>query len=444
MMEIMEERYLIRSLKKKGGEMSKIGKITVFLLMVVLLVALPLSGCGKAAPAGPQEGVIKIGLLTDLTGPIAASAVPLLESSEDWTKYVNEELGGIRGHQIELIVVDAKYDNDLAASGFEKLVNQDKVNFVSCVCANYQPVVKPLANKYHMPCSGPTEYAVLLPQTPDLFMFGYIPHYADMYRCGLTWIKDNWKGDEPPRIGIMGLDASFSKSVIKPVKWMLENELNWPIVAEEWMTMAATDVTSQVTNLKNANCDYVLMPLTGAPQLIFQKTAYAAGLTQSTQLVDIFITMMMSFRQLDPEATTGLMSHSPCALLEMVDEVEVLGLINQIHETNRPDAPSLDWIRIVGYAGSMLINDVLGKTIDKYGYDGLTGDNIKWIMEHKMKGYTAEGLIGPLPWSTEEHGASRPNIIVKTIPDFGLEILKLWQEMPPWPEEAQDVNFWRM
>ncbi|TRZ95680.1 MAG: ABC transporter substrate-binding protein [Dehalococcoidia bacterium] len=424
--------------------MSKIGKISVFLLMVVLLVALPLSGCGKAEPAGPQEGVIKIGLLTDLTGPIAASSVPGLEAMEDWTKYVNEELGGIRGHQIELIVVDAKYDNDLAASGFEKLVNQDKVHYISCACANYQPVVKPLASRYHMPCSGPTEYAVLLPHTPDSFMFGYMPHYADMYRCSLTWIKDNWKGDEPPRIGIMGLDASFSKSTIKPIKWMLENELNWPIVAEEWMTMSAMDVTSQVTNLKNANCDYVLMPLTGAPQLIFQKTAYAAGLTDSTQLVDIFITMMMSFRQLDPEATTGLMSHSPCALLQMADEVEVIGLINQLHETNRPDAPPLDWIRIINYAGSMLVNDILGKTIDKYGYDGLTGDNIKWIMEHKMKGYTAEGLIGSLPWSTEQHGGPRANIIVKTTPDFGLEILKLWQEMPPWPEEAQDPSFWKL
>ncbi len=424
--------------------MFRIPKVVVFVLMAILLVALPLSGCGKAAPPGPQEGVIKIGLLTDLTGPIAASSVPGLESIEDWTKYVNEKLGGVAGHQLEVVVVDARYDNDLAVSGFEKLVNQDKVHYISCACANYQPAIKPLADRYHMPCSGPTEYAVLLPHTAGSFMFGYFPHYADMYRCSLTWIKDNWKGDEPPRIGIMGLDASFSKSVIKPVKWMLENELHWPIVAEEWMTMTATDVTSQVTNLKNADCDYVLMPLTGAPQLIFQKTAYAAGLTESTQLIDIFITMMMSFRQLDPEATTGLMSHSPCALPQMADEVEILALLDQIHTESRPDAPPLDWIRIVNYAGSILINEVLEKTIDKYGYDELTGDNIKWIMEHKMKGYTAEGLLGSLPWSAENHAGSHDVIIVETTPDFGLEILKLWQEMPPWPEEAQEVDFWKL
>jgi hypothetical protein len=87
---------------------------------------------------------------------------------------------------------------------------------------------------------------------------------------------------------------------------------------------------------------------------------------------------------------------------------------------------------------------ILEETIDKYGYDGLTGENIKWVMEHEMKGYDAEGLVGPLPWSPETHGGPRANIIVETTPDFGLKILKEWQEMPPWPDEAENVDFWKM
>jgi ABC-type branched-subunit amino acid transport system substrate-binding protein len=428
---------------EKGGEMSRISKAGVFLFVAAFLVALPLAGC-KAAPLAPKEGVIKIGLLTDLTGPTAASSVPSLQSDEDWLKYVNANLNGIAGYKVELVVFDGRYDNNLAVSGLEKLINQDKVHIIFVQGANYLPAAKPIIDKYHMPTVAPTEMAVLLPHTPNSFLFGAIPQYADMYRCSLTWIKENWKGKEPPRIGIMGLDAPFSKSTVKPLKWMLQNELKWPIVAEEWMTMTATDVTSQVTNLKNAKCDYVLMPLTGAPQLIFQKTAKAAGLTDSTQLIDIFITMMMSFRKLDPAATTGLISHSPCALLEMKDEVKSIALINDIHKQSRPDAPDLDWIRITGYASSTLMFDILGKAINKYGYDKLTGDNVKWIMEHEMKGYNANGLIGPLPWSTETHTGPHDVIILKTTPNFGLEILKKWQKMPPWPKEANDVNFWKM
>ncbi|MBM3118791.1 MAG: ABC transporter substrate-binding protein [Chloroflexi bacterium] len=294
--------------------MYKSAKAVVFFLVAMLLIVLSLAGC-KAAPVGPKEGVVKVGLLTDLTGPTAASSAPALQSDEDWLKYVNTTLNGIAGYKVELVVFDGRYDNNLAVSGLEKLINQDKVHIIFVQGANYLPAAKPIIDKYHMPAVAPTEMAVLLPHTSSSFLFGAIPCYADMYRCSLTWIKDNWKGKEPPRIGIMGLDAPFSKSTVKPVKWMLQNELKWPIVAEEWMTMTATDVTSQVTNLKNAKCDYVLMPLTGAPQLVFQKTAKAAGLTDSSQLVDIFITMMMSFRKLDPAATTGLISHSPCALL---------------------------------------------------------------------------------------------------------------------------------
>ena len=257
--------------------MYKYGRVATLVLAAVLLLALSVAGC-KGAPSGPKEGVIKIGAVNDLTGPVAASGVPVTQAQEDFMRYINEDLGGIRGHKVEYIVFDTRYDNNLAVTGFEKLVNQDKVNLVWVGSATHAVVCKPLGDRYQMPNMSPTEYAVLLPQTPDSYMFGLIPHYADMYRCSLTYIKDNWKKKDPPRIGLMGLDASFSKSVIKPIKWMLQNELKWPIVAEEWMVMGATDVTSQVTNLKNAKCDYVLLVSTGAPQLIFQKTAKAAGL----------------------------------------------------------------------------------------------------------------------------------------------------------------------
>lgn len=416
-------------------------RIAIVVFVAVLLVVFSVAGCAK--PAGPEEGVIKVGAVQDLTGPVAASGVPVTQAMEDFVKYINEQ-GGIRGHKVESIVFDTRYDNNLAVTGFEKLVNQDKVHLIFVGSAHHAVVNKPQGDRYKMPNLAPTEYAVLLPHTPDSYMFGIIPHYADMYRCSLTYIKDNWKKKDPPRIGIMGLDVSFSKSVVKPVKWMLQNELKWPVVAEEWMTMTATDVTSQVTNLKNAKCDYVLIPLTGSPQLLFQKTAYAAGLTAQSQLVDIFITTMMTFRKLDPPATENIMSHSPVALLQMKDKVPAMATIDSIHKKYRPDAPDLDWIRVTGYAEGYVVKKIFEEAIDKYGYKGLTGENIKWVMEHRLKGYTAEGLIGPLPWSPEQHGGPRANIIVKTTPNFGLEILKEWQQMPPWPKQADDVNFWKM
>jgi ABC-type branched-subunit amino acid transport system substrate-binding protein len=418
-------------------------------MTIALLISVILMGCQQAAAPAPVKpaapaGPIKIGVLTDLTGPIAASSVPGYEAISDWYKYVNDNLSGIQGHKVEVIVVDTKYDANLAVSGFEKLATLDKVNYIWIAAANLMPPVKPLSEKYRIPCSGPTEMTVLLPNTPNSFMYGSIPTYADFYRSTLTYIKNNWKKSELPRIGIMGLDASFAKSTIKPTKWMIETELKWPIVAEEWATMAATDVTSQVTNLKNAKCDYILLVSTGAPQLIFQKTAKAAGLLDQSIVIDTFITQMNSFRKLDPAATTGLWSHSPCAIMEMADEVPMLKTLDAIHKAARPSAPPLDWIRIVHYGGCVAINEIMDKTITKYGYDKLTGDNIKWIMENEMKGSTAKGLLGTCPWTPTSHAGYHESILVKTVPDNKIEVLQKWTPMPPWPDQALDVNFWKL
>jgi ABC-type branched-subunit amino acid transport system substrate-binding protein len=429
------------------------GNIRIFLIVVALVLVLSfvLPGCQQATPAttttpstpSVPKGPIKIGLLFDMTGPTAATNVPGQEALNDWYKYKNEN-GGIQGHKVELVLVDMRYDANQAVSGFEKLVNQDKVNMVITGSANLEAIIRPLMDKYKMPTMAPTEMVAHLPFSPNGYLFGTVPPYADNYRCSLTYIKDNWKKSNPPRIGIMGLDAAFSKSTVKPVKWMLENELKWPIVAEEWATMSATDVTSQVTNLKNANCDYIILASTAAPQLIFAKTAKAAGLTDQTILIDIFVTAMRSFRQLDPAATDNQWSHSPTATMEMAGDIPALTTVNQIHKTARPKAPDLDWLRIAYYGSASLMDDTFDKTITKYGYDKLTGENIKWIMEHEMTGNNAKGLLGPVPWSTTTHVGWHDVNVVKTTPNFGLEVLKKWQPMPPWPDAAKDANFWKL
>jgi hypothetical protein len=65
-------------------------------------------------------------------------------------------------------------------------------------------------------------------------------------------------------------------------------------------------------------------------------------------------------------------------------------------------------------------------------------------MENQMKGYTARGILGPMPWSTTTHVGPHDTIIVKTLPDAGIEILKTWYPMPPWPAAADSADFWKL
>ena len=413
------------------------------ILIIVLVLAVALSGCKAATPAvDTSKAPIKLGFLTDLTGPVALSGVPQTESGQDWWEYYNAQ-GGIKGHPVEMIVVDTRYDNNLAVSGMEKLVNYDKVHWVSAVAANLMPPLAPLANKYKVCTAGPSEMTVLLPFSPQSYVFGNGGTYADYYRSSLYWIKDNWKKADAPRIGILGLDAAFSKSTIKAVKWMLDNELKWPIVAEEWMTLASTSAASQVTNLKNAKCDYIIMCSTGVPQVVFLGTARSQGLTESTVLLDTFLSSIPFFRKSAPKSMDNIINHIPVAIYpQMADDTPILKTIVDIHKKKRPDV-EFDWTRVAAYAGNIGFIDIFEQAIDKFGYDKLTGENIKWICENKMTGKTSQGLGAPTAWSPTSHVGGHDCNIVKTTPGMGVEVLSKWYKMPPWPKEAEDPNFWK-
>lgn len=66
---------------------------------VVLIAALLL---GSVVPAkAAEEKVVKIGIHTALTGPLATTVVPAHYGIADYIKYVNEQ-GGIHGAKLQL------------------------------------------------------------------------------------------------------------------------------------------------------------------------------------------------------------------------------------------------------------------------------------------------------------------------------------------------------
>jgi branched-chain amino acid transport system substrate-binding protein len=415
--------------------------VAILTLVIVLAIAV-LPAC-QAAPAAPAKeepkGPIKMGLLTDLSGPVAASGKPWTDSLSDYFSYVNEQ-GGVLGHPMELAIVDTKYDVNLAVTGFEKLVNQDKVGWVYGLSSNFMPPIKPLAEKYQVCYEGLTEQSALLPVTPNMYVFGGGQTYSDMFRCSVNYIKDNWKKSDPPRIGIIGVDAAFAKTAIKTTKWMLQNELHWPIVAEEYMAMSATDATSQTTNLKNANCDYIICATTGIPEIVFFKTAKSMGL--SATLIETFLVGMTSFRNVAPDAMDGIISHMTAAPPEMANTVPIINDLAKIAALKRPKA-AFDWQVIGAYAVGRAYADLAKKVIDKYGYANLNGPKLKEIAEHDMTGYTNDGLGAPIVWSPTSHDSPHDVIIFKTKPHSGYEILAPWYKMPLWPQQqATDPSFW--
>ncbi|KGA18896.1 hypothetical protein GM51_7580 [freshwater metagenome] len=99
-------------------------KRPVLFLSTASIVLLTLAGCAPASPDGSEEGPIKIGAVSSLTGPAPFPEVPA--AAQAVFDRVNAS-GGINGRQIEFISVDDGADPALASKAARRLIDEDQV-----------------------------------------------------------------------------------------------------------------------------------------------------------------------------------------------------------------------------------------------------------------------------------------------------------------------------
>ena len=103
------------------------------LLAVLAVVAMVAVACGGSKKGGggklgaapgfdPAAKTIHLGVITPLTGPVAAIGKPLTAGTETWFKYVNEALGGIGGkYKVVLDEEDSQYSPQLGVQAYNKI-----------------------------------------------------------------------------------------------------------------------------------------------------------------------------------------------------------------------------------------------------------------------------------------------------------------------------------
>ena len=97
------------------------------ILLVLVLIAGTLVGCGKSTDTGGGSGgssdVIKIGVFEPMTGANAAGG----EMTVEGIKLANETRGEVLGKKVELVIVDNKLDKVEAANAVSRLIDKDEV-----------------------------------------------------------------------------------------------------------------------------------------------------------------------------------------------------------------------------------------------------------------------------------------------------------------------------
>jgi branched-chain amino acid transport system substrate-binding protein len=227
-----------------------------------LFAAAAIAALGFSAPADAQEKKIKIGVIYDLTGPLAGGGSEL--------QYIGAKImldhftkTGVEGYKIEAVYADAQSKPDVAINEAVRLIEQEKVDMLLGFYSSAQCV--PVAGrieqlKKFMWITTCISSAVLDGKN---YKYVFRPQASGDQFGSMTmdFIAANSKaklGKDPKdlRVAIIHEDGAYGVDVAKGNEAGAK-KAGFNIVMKEGYALSAPDLSALVTKLKRARPDVV-------------------------------------------------------------------------------------------------------------------------------------------------------------------------------------------
>ena len=215
--------------------------------------AIAVGSAASAQTKGVSDNEITLGLITDLSGPVANYGK---ESRNGMTLALEEvnARGGIHGRKLKLLVEDHGYEPKKAVLAAQKLVTQDGVFALVGhlgTATNMAALPFVLENKVFnfMPQGGARDFY----DPPSPYKVALAPSYQSMSASSLDFML---KKKAYRRVGMLYQDDDYGREALEGVEAYLK--LKHLTLAEKTSyKRGATDFSSQMARLKAADCDLV-------------------------------------------------------------------------------------------------------------------------------------------------------------------------------------------
>lgn len=209
----------------------------------------------QAKVRGVTKTEIVIGMHTDLSGPAASYGVHSANAMRLRIDEVNEA-GGIYGRKIRLIVEDNQYQVPRAVQAANKLINRDNIFIMAGALGTpMNNAVLPDQLKAGVINFSPITAARQMSEPFHKLKFAGLSSYYDQVRAGMQWMVAN-KGKK--RFCTLYQDTDFGKEIFEAVNDQAK-AMKLTVVETATNRPADTDFTGQITKLRAANCDIVVM-----------------------------------------------------------------------------------------------------------------------------------------------------------------------------------------
>ncbi|HET8906700.1 MAG TPA: ABC transporter substrate-binding protein, partial [Ktedonobacterales bacterium] len=234
-------------------------------LTVLALIGAILSACGTTGGGGIKAGpgvdtakkVINLGILTPLSGPVAAPiGIPLTKGIETYFKAVNAT-GGIDGYTVNLVEKDSQYNPQLQVQLYNQIHNQVLMLAESLGSPTTQAIVA-LSERDKMLVSAASLDSILARQQ-YMVMIG--TPYRLQVENGLEYATKvaAQLGVTNPKVGIISQDDAYGQDGLTGYNEAIGCYTNLNNVAQATYEATDTSFVAQVTKMKQAGAQFVVL-----------------------------------------------------------------------------------------------------------------------------------------------------------------------------------------
>lgn len=219
---------------------------------------------------GITDHSIKLGVLTDLSGPVAAGGVPFSQGVRAYFDYANSELNGVDGRKVSLIVKDTAYDPQKALQAYREISGSIAGIPLSFGTAATNAVAAQIGNDC-MPlvanASSETD------RMPGVYYAGST--YEDNTLNAIDWYIND-EGHKNPRVALFYQSDSFGLGAKSALEFAAK-KLGFSVVSEQSYAPTDKSFSGQLSAITAAKPDLVVMASTVGATFGFYGEAAAAG-----------------------------------------------------------------------------------------------------------------------------------------------------------------------
>ena len=402
--------------------LKKILQVTGAACLALIITTIPLLSAGCAGE--PSNGnKVKVGFSICYTGVAAEKGRPMGDGILDCIKYVNEELNGVDGHQIEVIWRDNQYDAAKAGTIISELMHKGCL-FFTTNSSKMMGASMEIANRAEF--AGFSVFSAPALTHPPQHIYGQMPDYGDDWAAFARYYLDNiWQGSGKPKMVLHLLNNPTGYGARDAAR-ALADEMGIDIVAIEEHTATTISEIGSLTRIKALNPDILYISSTPQPTSIIIKNAVELNIYPGITIAcghAGFTSVLTDLAGTNSEGVYGVFP-----TVNWGDDVPAMAKMTEYCQNYHPDDyGNMDYITT--WAEGLIVAEILRLAIENVGIDNLTPQAVEEYGFKKLNNFDVGGLHGAVSYTSGDNRLSK-SVRVFQVQNGEIAPISGWVEAP--------------